>query len=79
MFPVERCTIYDAGSRAFEVRAYLEDVLEYWEAVEALENVSFGDYLRERCPALDASKLQVGSLRALARQQCERLRRALPV
>lgn len=77
MFPVERCTIYDAGSRAFEVRAYLEDVLEYWEAVETLQNASFEDYLRERCPELDPSRFRVDSLQTLARRQCERLRSAL--
>lgn len=77
MFPVERCTIYDAGSRAFEVRAYLEDVLEYWQTVESLENVGFPEYLQERCPELDHSRFRVDSLESLARQQCERLKDAL--
>lgn len=30
-FPIERCTIYDAGSRAFWIPEYLEDVIDYWE------------------------------------------------
>jgi len=29
-YPIERCTIYDAGSRAFWVREYAEDVRSYW-------------------------------------------------
>ena len=33
---LERCVIYDAGSRAFDVPHYFEDVLGYWEQVEKL-------------------------------------------
>jgi len=34
--PLERCVIYDAGSRAFDVSEYLVDVVEYWESVRRL-------------------------------------------
>ena len=30
---LERCVIYDAGSRAFDIPHYCEDVAEYWEQV----------------------------------------------
>jgi hypothetical protein len=74
MFPVERCTIYDAGSRAFEPDVYLEDVMEYWQAVAEL-NQSFQDYLRERFPTLDASRYSgVGSLAEIATRQSDKIR-----
>lgn len=74
MFPVERCTIYDAGSRAFEVDCYLRDVLEYWEEVATFHDLSFTDYLSERAPLVEPGRFKVPSLSALALKQCERLR-----
>ena len=75
MFPVERCTIYDAGSRAFEPDVYLQDVVEYWESVSKLSGLSYQDYLKERFPGLDAKRFTgVDSLKALAEQQLDRLR-----
>jgi hypothetical protein len=52
-YALERCTIYDAGSRAFEPKEYLKDVIEYWEKVLALaENgMNLATYLLERFPA----------------------------
>ena len=73
MFPVERCTIYDAGSRAFEPECYLRDVLEYWEEVATFHGLSFTDYLAERAPGLDSTKFSAGSLTELANQQVEKL------
>ena len=29
-YPLERCTIYDVGSRSFECLVHLEDVIAYW-------------------------------------------------
>ena len=77
MFPVERCTIYDAGSRAFEPDCYLRDVLEYWEEVATFHRLSFTDYLKERAPSLEPGRFQVTSLRQLAELQCEKLRSVL--
>lgn len=77
MFPVERCTIYDAGSRSFEPRAYLEDVLEYWQQVANLKETSYRDYLAERCPSLDPERFDGTSLTELAMAQVERLQRCL--
>lgn len=33
---LERCVVYDAGSRAFDVLTYREEVLEYWTGMERL-------------------------------------------
>ena len=51
-YALERCTIYDAGSRAYDVNEYLEDVLDYWEKVREVgaRGVSVRDYLTERFP-----------------------------
>ncbi len=74
-YPLERCTIYDAGSRAFHVREYLEDVIDYWQKVSRLaENgYDFETLCRERCPELDVTKFQTGTLVELARAQLHRL------
>ncbi len=51
-FPLERCTIYDAGSRAYDIQEYLKDVRGYWEKVLALADggMSYVAYFRERFP-----------------------------
>ena len=51
-YPLERCTIYDAGSRAFNAPEYLEDVREYWSLVKELAEtgMSYSDYLAQRVP-----------------------------
>jgi hypothetical protein len=73
-FPIERCTIYDAGSRAFCVPEYLADVQEYWHQVLALafEGVTFFDLVRERCPEVDPARFGEVDLGALARAQLQR-------
>lgn len=76
MFPVERCTIYDAGSRAFEPRAYLDDVLEYWQEVQSFHGRCFTDYLAERCPVLEPARFSVSSLSELADEQVRKLKAA---
>lgn len=49
LFPIERCTIYDAGSRAYNIREYAEDVIDYWNKVaEISRDMTFSDYARER-------------------------------
>ena len=49
---LERCVIYDAGSRAFDIPHYCEDVLEYWEQVAgfAREGWTLREALDERWP-----------------------------
>lgn len=49
---LERCVIYDAGSRAFHAKAYLRDVGEYWRKVLDLaqKGTTYEEYLKERYP-----------------------------
>lgn len=51
-YPLERCTIYDAGSRAFDAREYLEDVRHYWELVKELSShgMTLREAMKERWP-----------------------------
>lgn len=78
MFPVERCTIYDAGSRAFEPNLYLEDVLEYWEQVAQLTERTYAQYLQERSPDLQGNRFTaVGSLTSVAQTQIGKLKTEL--
>ena len=75
-YPLERCTIYDAGSRAFWVREYANDVLNYWKQVLdlAASGVTFLEYLEQRFPELEASRFDAGiSLKELALRQIDRM------
>ncbi len=51
-FPLERCTIYDAGSRSFQIKEYREEVLNYWGKTLELANNGFTlkQALEERLP-----------------------------
>ena len=51
-YPLERCTIYDAGSRAFDIPGYLTDVRHYWRKVSDLadEGMTLTEALEERWP-----------------------------
>jgi hypothetical protein len=51
-YALERCTIYDAGSRAYDVEEYAADVMEYWEEVQELaeHGMTALAYLEERFP-----------------------------
>lgn len=80
-YPLERCTIYDAGSRAFWIPDYLEDVGDYWEQTLHLaeKGMTFQELLQERCPILDASVFGEVDLTALCRTQLGRIRERLRV
>jgi hypothetical protein len=54
-YPIQRCAIYDAGSRAFWPPEYIQDLLDYWSKVKALadQGVTFEALLNERFPGLD--------------------------
>lgn len=51
-FPLERCTIYDAGSRAFDIPSFTTDVRSYWEQVRDLARggMTLAEALNERWP-----------------------------
>jgi hypothetical protein len=55
-YALERCTIYDAGSRAYDIKEYAEDVAEYWEQVHRLakNGMTAEAYLAERFPEASA-------------------------
>lgn len=73
-FPLERCTIYDAGSRAFQINEYIEDVTQYWAKVLTLaETVTFAEMLAERFPAIDAKRFSNISLKQVAMDQLQKL------
>ncbi len=76
-YPLERCTIYDAGSRAFYLPEYLEDVRDYWEQTLTLaENgVTFSQLLAERFPELDGKRFKDVSLTELAKAQVDGIHR----
>lgn len=76
-FPLERCTIYDAGSRAFDIEEYLHDVKDYWHQTSLLAQagMTFKELLRERFPELDAVRFKDPNLEALARAQLNKAQR----
>lgn len=51
-YALERCTIYDSGSRAFDVSEHLADVAGYWQQVRELaqKDMTYTEYLSERFP-----------------------------
>ena len=65
--PLERCSIYDAGARAFDVPTYLEDVRGYWRQVAGLaaEGWSLADALAERWPSYDQASWEIPGGHAL--------------
>lgn len=79
LYPLERCTIYDAGSRAFHIPEYVEDVIDYWNQVGQLarDGVSFADLVNERCPSVDAKRFANPDLVQLAAQHVARLKALL--
>jgi uracil phosphoribosyltransferase len=75
-YPLERCTIYDAGSRAFHIEEYLNDVRHYWNQVKALaeQGVTYESFTRERCPYVQEKGLLLDKdLFAIAKERLQRL------
>lgn len=72
-YPIERCTIYDAGSRAFLISEYAEDVLEYWQQNLELaeQGMTFTQLVNERFPEIDATRYANTDLKALSIAQIE--------
>lgn len=75
-YPLERCTIYDAGSRAFWLPEYFADLLDYWQGTAKLAEagVTFKELLQERFPELDSERFGEVSLAAVANKQRELIR-----
>lgn len=74
-YPLERCAIYDAGSRAFQVKEYQEDVIDYWSKVlELSKTMSFAEMMMERYPELDIARFGNVSLEQVAREQLQKLK-----
>ena len=79
--PLERCAIYDAGSRAFDVPLYLEDVIGYWRQVAALAEDGFtlAEALAERFDGVEhvswslPTGLDLDSAKALSTIAAERI------
>lgn len=79
-YPIERCTIYDAGSRAFFIPEYLEDVRDYWQQVRELgrNGLSYSKYLEERLLGTAGSKqLNEVSLVAVADEMLKKIERLI--
>ncbi|MDD5207239.1 MAG: hypothetical protein PHS17_17570 [Desulfobacterales bacterium] len=50
--PLERCTIYDVGSRSFECLVHLEDVISYWKKLSET-GMTLREAVLERWPERD--------------------------
>ena len=75
-YPIERCIIYDAGSRAFAPDEYAEDVLGYWQQTRALaqNGITFEALLAERFPQLDSKRFGNVDLIELSNRQINRMK-----
>lgn len=72
-YPLERCTIYDAGSRAFLVPEYAEDLCDYWkEVLELAKNgMNFKMLVEERTPFLESDRFADENLVLMAQSQVD--------
>ena len=79
-YPLERCAIYDAGSRAFWLRDYIQDVIGYWrQNLQFAEHgMTFAELLHERFPGLDAERFAAGTdLKELSIRQLSRMEKMM--
>jgi len=78
-YPLERCIIYDAGSRAFAPDEYLEDVIGYWQQTRDLarSGVTYTQLAAERFPGLDISRFESVDLAELCDRQIGRLQKMI--
>lgn len=76
-FPLERCTIYDAGSRAFWIPEYVDDVISYWQQTLDLAHsgFTFEKLLKERFPEMDAARFGKVDLQELCLAQIDKMER----
>lgn len=78
-YPLERCAIYDAGSRAFHIAEYLQDVFGYWQQTLKLakSGMSFDELLKERFGELNLNSFQNIDLADVAQARTNKLQQAL--
>lgn len=76
-YALERCTIYDAGSRAYDIEEYKGDLLEYWEQVYALakKGMTTQGYLAERFPEASPTLLKKAKMANLSDICKERIKK----
>jgi hypothetical protein len=74
-YPLERCIIYDAGSRAFWIPEYVDDVMDYWRQTLELAHAgtTFEQLLKERFPEMDARRFPEVDLEQLCIAQIEKM------
>ena len=74
-YAIERCTIYDAGSRAFWLPEYFEDLKEYWEGVLALaqNGTCYTELLKNRFSKLDVARFGDVDLAEVAGKQLDKV------
>ncbi len=70
-FPIERCTIYDAGSRSFDIQEFIEDVEDYWSQTLKLaeKGVTYKSLLKERFPEISSEKFDCVELESICKEQ----------
>ena len=75
-YPIQRCTIYDAGSRAFWTPEYIEDLTHYWgETLKLAEGgVGYRQLLAERFPELDPTRFGDVDLARICQEQIDQLK-----
>ncbi|MEG1617676.1 MAG: hypothetical protein RR202_08100 [Bacteroidales bacterium] len=78
-FPLERCVIYDAGSRAFHLDDYVADVVDYWSRTKELaaQGITFNELIAERFPNIDPTKFGKQNLMSLCEQHIGKINRLL--
>lgn len=78
-YPIERCAIYDAGSRAFWLPEYITDVLGYWKKTKKLaeQGMSYSVLLAERFPSLQMPDAEQQDLAKIADKMIEKMKKLL--
>ncbi len=78
-YPIERCIIYDAGSRAFWLPEYCHDVIDYWKQnlSFAEQGMTYAQLLAERFPSLDVSRFSGADLKTIARTQIQKMEKMI--
>ncbi|PIE74733.1 MAG: hypothetical protein CSA18_03460 [Deltaproteobacteria bacterium] len=79
LYPLQRCVIYDAGSRAFWIPEYLEDLKNYWTQLKNLaENgLNFHTLLNERFPELDQTRFSQTDLTKICNSHLEEIEKLI--